>query len=222
MDGWHIGSLINSVLLVKFIAFFCRILLPLSSLLLRCYFDRDINNSPRLIVESLFRLYFYRSVLVLFVLRILKYRPCWHDRLGIVSVFVAIGEDDRYALESFGIYIYVRQEMTSCSEDGPCKQNSITQRFWWEWEERLPEPSLVRSSNSPFDRNIDQTCYCPLISGPLLSRTGKFPFTEWGNGGKQEKMEAGGMRSVPVRIFCESWQTLANTLSSGTAERLRL
>lgn len=148
-------------------------------------------------------------MLVLFVLRILKYRPCWHDSLGIVSVFVAIGEDDRYALESFGIYIYIRQEMTSCSEDGPCKQSSITQRFWWEWEERLPELSLVRSSNSPFDRNINQTCYCSPISGPLQSRTGNFPFTECGSEGKQDKMETRGMRSVPVRIFSESWQTIA-------------
>jgi len=39
--------------------------------------------------------------------------------LGIVSVLVAIGEDDRCALESFGIYIYIGQEMTYCSEDSP-------------------------------------------------------------------------------------------------------
>jgi hypothetical protein len=36
-----------------------------------------------------------------------------------VSVFVAIGEDDRCALEGFRIYIYIRQEMTYCSENGP-------------------------------------------------------------------------------------------------------
>jgi hypothetical protein len=34
-----------------------------------------------------------------------------------VSGFVATDEEDRCILESFGIYIYIRQEMTHCIED---------------------------------------------------------------------------------------------------------
>ena len=76
----------------------------------------------------------------------------------------------------------------------------------------------MRSSNSPFDRNIDQTCYCTLISGSLQSRTGNCRFGKWGSGGKEEKMGAGGMMTEPVRIFSETRQTVANTLAARTAE----
>jgi hypothetical protein len=61
------------------------------------------------------------------------------------------------------------------------------QRVSREWEERLRDPSRERCSNRPFGLNVDQACYCPLISGPMLSRTGKFRFAGFGSGGKARK-----------------------------------